>query len=170
MANMLYIKKAGFNSPALNALKRLAAFRNPEFYKTQAMRVSAHGKPRIIDCSQDSPHYLGVPRGLIEQVCSNLAVHNVEIRLTDETTAGRAIDVIFNGELRGEQKQAADAMLAYDVGILSATTGFGKTVIGAYLISKRKVNTLILVDKTTLLQQWIDRLLMPELEDPQLTN
>lgn len=158
MANMLYIRKEGFKSLALNALKRLAAFHNPEFYKAQAMRMSTYAKPRVIDCSQDSPHYLGVPRGLFEQVRTHLAENDVEINVTDETNVGRAIDVIFNGELRGEQKQAADAMLAHDVGILSATTGFGKTVIGAYLIAERKVNTLILVDKTTLLQQWIDRL------------
>jgi len=79
MANMLYIKKEGFKSPALNTLKRLAAFRNPEFYKAQAMRMSTHEKPRVIDCSQDSPHYLGVPRGLFEQVRAHLAAHDVEI-------------------------------------------------------------------------------------------
>ena len=39
-ANMLYIEKSGISSHALNALKRLAAFRNPAFYKAQAMRLS----------------------------------------------------------------------------------------------------------------------------------
>ena len=157
-ANMLYIKKEGFKNPALNALKRLAAFRNPEFYKAQAMRLSTHEKSRIIDCSEDTPHYLGMPRGLLEQVRAHMAAHDVNIIVTDETNPGRTIDVTFNGELRGEQNQAVAAMLAHDIGILSATTGFGKTVIGAYLIAERKVNALILVDKTTLLQQWLDRL------------
>lgn len=39
-------------------------------------------------------------------------------------------------------------------GGLSATTAFGKTVIGAYLIGQRKVNTLILVQSSALLEQW----------------
>jgi type III restriction protein res subunit len=34
------------------------------------------------------------------------------------------------------------------------TTAFGKTVIGAYLIGQRKTNTLILVQSSTLLEQW----------------
>lgn len=38
--------------------------------------------------------------------------------------------------------------------MLSATTAFGKTVIGAYLIGQRKVNTLILVQSSALLEQW----------------
>ncbi len=42
-ANMLYIDKTRISSSALNSLKRLAAFRNPEFYRAQAMRRSTHG-------------------------------------------------------------------------------------------------------------------------------
>ncbi|MDR1136401.1 MAG: DEAD/DEAH box helicase family protein [Clostridiales Family XIII bacterium] len=60
--------------------------------------------------------------------------------------------------MRGEQQQAADALLAHDNGILSATTAFGKTVVGAHLIAERKVNTLVLVHRTNLLSQWQSRL------------
>ncbi len=47
-ANMIYIEKAGISQKGLNVLKRLAAFRNPEFYKAQAMRMPTYNKPRII--------------------------------------------------------------------------------------------------------------------------
>ena len=55
---------------------------------------------------------------------------------------------------RPEQAPAAEALLSYDIGVLSATTAFGKTVVGAYLIGQRKVNTLILVHSSALLEQW----------------
>ena len=45
-------------------------------------------------------------------------------------------------------------MLIHDNGVLAATTAFGKTVIGSYLISERKVNTLVLVHTSALLTQW----------------
>ena len=60
----------------------------------------------------------------------------------------------FRGALRPEQEPAAQALLAQDMGVLSATTAFGKTVIGAYLMSQRRVNTLILVQSSALLEQW----------------
>lgn len=157
-ANMLYIEKSGVSSSALNALKRLAAFRNPDFYKAQAMRLPTFDKPRIISCSDESEQYLYLPRGLENEIDELLKDNGVNIQYYDETGKGHEIDVIFNGELRGEQQQAADALLSYNNGILSATTAFGKTVIGAYCIADRKVNTLILVHRTNLLSQWVERL------------
>lgn len=56
-------RKGGISRRGLNALKRLAAFRNPEFFKAQAMRLSTYGKPPIISCSEETPAYLCLPRG-----------------------------------------------------------------------------------------------------------
>ena len=64
----------------------------------------------------------------------------------------------FQGELRQQQKVAADAMLRHETGVLAATTAFGKTVVAAWLIARRGVNTLVLVHRRQLLDQWIERL------------
>ena len=49
-------------------------------------------------------------------------------------------------------------MLAHDTGVLAATTAFGKTVVAAWLIAQRGVNTLVLVHRRQLLEQWVERL------------
>ena len=122
------------------------------------MLLTTHGKPRIIDCSQDTTEYLSLPRGLLEQVHSMITEQGVDVKVLDKTNSGKPIDVSFDGDLRGEQGQEANVVLEHDNGILSATTGFGKTVIGAYLISERKVNTLVLVHLANLQRQWVDSL------------
>ncbi len=157
-ANMLYLRKNGFSHQALNAIKRLAAFKNPDFYKAQAMRLPTFDKPRIISLSDETSGYLGLPRGCEIDLARLLDSHQVDIGWADETCSGRPVDVRFNGELQDEQADAVRAMLKFDNGVLSATTGFGKTVIGAKLISARKVNTLVLVNSRQLLEQWKDRL------------
>lgn len=48
--------------------------------------------------------------------------------------------------------------MQFDIGVLSATTAFGKTVVAAWLIAKRQVNTLIIVHRKQLQDQWIERL------------
>lgn len=144
-ANMLYIKKNRFSNKALNTLKRLAAFRNPDFYKAQAMRLPTFDKPRIISLSDETPDYLCLPRGCEIDLANLFEPLKADIKWVDETFSGKTIKVKFNGQLRDEQIDAVRQMLQYDNGVLSATIAFGKTVIGARLIAERKVNTLVLV-------------------------
>ena len=157
-ANMLYIKKAGISQRALNTLKRLAAFKNPDFFRTQAMRMPVYNKPRVISCSDETSKYVCLPRGCEADVMGLLAAARSEANVYDHTNAGKSIDVSFKGELREEQKLSLDELLKHDHGVLCATTAFGKTVIAAKLIAQRKKNTLILVHRQQLLSQWASRL------------
>jgi superfamily II DNA or RNA helicase len=158
LGNQIYIAKDGLHPGLRNRLLRLAAFQNPEFYKAQAMRLSTYAKPRVIACAEDHPHHISLPRGCFEDIRRALTDLRVRIAIRDERCAGRALDVSFRGELRPEQRVAAEAMLAHETGVLAATTGFGKTVIAAWLIAQRRVNTLVLVHRRQLLDQWIERL------------
>jgi len=157
-SGMLYVKKSGLSQKALNALKRFSAFKNPVFYKKQAMRMSTYNEPSVISCSDDFEDYLALPRGCEDDINSLLKEYEVNLNLIDETNQGRMIDIEFNGVLRQEQQDALDALIEQDNGVLSATTAFGKTVIGARLISIRKVNTLVLVHRQQLLSQWVEKL------------
>lgn len=154
VSNLIYLEKNGFSQKALNSIKRLAAFPNPEFCSKQAMRLPVYGTPRVLDCGYEDDDYIGIPRGCIDTLAELLEQHEVPFVIKDLRCVGRTIDVSFNGTLRTEQEPAAHALLAADTGVLSATTAFGKTVIGAYLIGQRKVNTLILVQSSALLEQW----------------
>ncbi len=157
-ANMLYIGKSGISQRALNALKRLAAFKNPEFYRAQAMRMSTYGKPRIISCAEETPEYLCLPRGCETDLATLLGEAGVEVEWSDKTQPGSPIEVAFTGMLREDQQLAAEAMLKHDCGVLSAATAFGKTVIAARLIAERKTSTLILTHRQQLLSQWMAKL------------
>ena len=153
-ANMLYIPLSCVSAKVVNYLKRMAAFHNPEFYAKRGMRLSTYDVPRIISCSELTDHYLALPRGCEEDVAELLSVNDVTCHIDDKTCHGRTIDVAFKGRLREEQQQAMTAMLSHPVGTLSATTAFGKTVFAIAMIAQRKVNTLILVHRKSLLDQW----------------
>jgi superfamily II DNA or RNA helicase len=156
--NLVYVEKEGLPSAMLNRLHRLAAFQNPEFYGAQAMRLSTFGKPRVIRCAEEFPRHIALPRGCLDEITAFFKSHNVAVQLDDQRFVGTPIEVKFHGQLRPEQQAAANAMLASDDGILCATTAFGKTVIAAWLIAERKVNTLVLVHRRQLLDQWRERL------------
>ena len=158
LANQIYISKEGLPPVLKNKLIRLAAFQNPEFYKAQAMRFPTYDKTRIVHCCEDFPKHIGLPRGCLEDTTELLHSLKIQTRIIDERVGGNRVKAEFIGTLRPEQQAAADALLERDTGVLSASTAFGKTVIAAYLIAKRSVNTLILVHLKELLYQWIERL------------
>jgi superfamily II DNA or RNA helicase/very-short-patch-repair endonuclease len=158
LGNAIYIAKESLSPSLRNRLIRIAAFQNPEFYKAQAMRLPTYDKPRIIACAEDHPKQIALPRGCLEDVQKFLSDMKIKPAIRDERQHGQPLELTFQGELRSEQRIAADAMLAHDIGVLSATTAFGKTVVAAWLMAKRGVNTLILVHRRQLQEQWIDRL------------
>ncbi len=158
MSNMIYLEKSGFSQKALNAIKRFAAFQNPEFYKAQALRLNTYKIPRIISLADDQNNYLALPRGCNEELDSLFADYGIPIEWNDQTYSGKNIDIIFNGALRMEQIDACEALLSNNFGVLSASTGFGKTVIAAQIIASKKVNTLVLLHLKQLLFQWKEKL------------
>ncbi len=156
--NQVYIPKEGLSPSFRNRVIRLAAFQNPEFYKAQAMRLSTYDKPRIISCCEEFSNHLGIPRGCLDDVVELLHSLKIGVAIKDERFEGNSIHVKFNGSLRPEQQTVAERLLQFDTGVLSASTAFGKTVIGCYVIAQRKVNTLVVVHRRQLLDQWITSL------------
>ena len=157
-ADKIYIPLKSISAKVLNHLKRIAAFKNPEFYSKQALRLSTYSVPRIISCFDITDEYLAMPRGCEDAILSFLNDNNVKYSITDETSHGKKISVTFTGKEREEQTDAINALLTYSNGVLHATTAFGKTVTAAAIIARKKVNTLILVHSKALLAQWHERL------------
>ncbi len=158
LANEIFIEKQNIPQSLLNRFIRMAAFQNPAFYKAQAMRLPVYEIPRIIGCAYDYSHHLGLPRGCVDEIKQLLKELKIKYTLQDELFSGKILDVYFQGALRSEQENAAATLLQSDIGVLSATTAFGKTVVAAYLIAKRKANTLIIVHTKQLQDQWAERL------------
>jgi superfamily II DNA or RNA helicase len=80
------------------------------------------------------------------------------VKLTDERFTGTPLELQFQGTLQDQQQQAVNELLQHDIGVLSASTAFGKTVVAAYLMAQRQVNTLVVVHRRQLLDQWIEAL------------
>ncbi len=158
LGNQIYIEKKGLPDVFLDRLIRLAAFQNPEFYKTQAMRLSTFGKPRVIACAEDLPRYIALPRGLLEEALNLFRTQSIEVDVIDHRFSGVPVEVDFHGDRRARQADAAKALASCNEGILCAPTAFGKTAVAAQLIALRKVNTLVLVHRRHLMDQWRERL------------
>jgi superfamily II DNA or RNA helicase len=158
LGNQVYIDRSALPPSLVNRLIRLAAFQNPEFYAAQAMRLPTFGKPRVISCAELFTKHTALPRGCVDAALDLLTANGIRPELRDERYEGTPIGARFLGTLTEEQQAASDALMAHDTGVLAATTAFGKTVVACNLIASRNTNTLVLVHRQQLLDQWVARL------------
>jgi superfamily II DNA or RNA helicase len=154
LSNRIFIKIKGIPSALVNQLRYLAAFHNPEFYKRQKNRYSTHATPRIICCAEMDTGWLSLPRGCLEDIKTTLGDYGIKLTLDDKRLPGTKTAFTFLGELYPAQQSALEDIISSDFGVLSAPAGSGKTVIGAAAIAKRNRNTLVLVNRKPLMEQW----------------
>jgi superfamily II DNA or RNA helicase len=160
VADQVYIDRTGLPSVIIAQLVRVAAFQNPEFYRAQAMRLPTFGKPRGVSCAELHPRHIALPRGCFDEAVEILTEYGAKAERDDLRSDGTSLPdaVRFIGELRPPQQRAFEALIAHDCGVLAATTAFGKTVVASALIGHRARNTLVLVHRRELLDQWVERL------------
>lgn len=156
--SLLFVEKEGLSSSLLNRVKRLAAFQNPEFYKKQSLRLSTALTPRVICCAEEFPRHLGIPRGCLDQLLELLQTVGIKVNLIDERFQGTKIEAAFHGRLTPAQEAATAELRSHDDGVLVAPSGSGKTVVGISMVAARRTNTLVLVHRSPLLEQWRSQL------------
>ena len=158
LSNGVYIDTLNLMPRIQNQIRSLVAFDNPEFYKNKRLGYSNYYNFSVVYLGKDIDGYIQIPRGLKEQIIEECNKAGIVLDLSDQKEKGCPIRVSFKGDLRTQQELAAEKLLAYSDGVLSAATAFGKTVVCSYLIAERKVNTLILLQSKDLLIQWVEEL------------
>lgn len=158
LSDRVYIDVSGTKNKMKRQLRRMAAISNQQYFQNRAMDMPTYDEPRFIYLGEDDGDYIILPRGLREELEKRFDKAGIKYKITDNRAEGRNIKVRFKGTLRESQKPAVEEMVRHDTGILHAATAFGKTVVCCEMIARRRVNTLILVDRADLMNQWIERI------------
>ncbi len=148
------LERAGLPPALLGSLKHAASLHNPEFYKREKRRLSTFQVPRLVRCYQEDLDWLHLPRGLREVVQDLVSQAGSRLEITDDRPDPARHDFSFTAHLSSTQQSALDAISEHELGVLEAPPGAGKTVVACALIARTGLPTLILVDRTALLDQW----------------
>ena len=159
LSNGIYVDNTNLKASMQNKIRRMAVISNPIFYKNQAIGTSNYDTSRWIYLGKDHlSGYIQIPRGLQDKLLESVNQAGIDYEIEDERQQERNINVVFKGELRPEQDKALKELTNYDNGILHAATAFGKTAVSSAIIAQKKVNALIILESSALMEQWKDTL------------
>ncbi len=157
LKDSIYIPIQNLSTTILNELKNLAIFPNPQIKILQALRKPIYNTPKNIYNFELANNILKLPRGLMRDVILLLNKGQIKYEIKDERFFKSEIFKPVKYTLRDEQDISIEAIQKKDFSIFVAPPGFGKTLIASKMIELRGVNTLVLVNKNMLLDQWIER-------------
>jgi superfamily II DNA or RNA helicase len=157
LADKIYIPMRFLSRDLLKELQELAVFDNPQIKTLQQLRKPIYNTPKKIIGFELINHTLILPRGLMRDVILLLNAHNLKYKLVDNRFTQTESFPSIQFTLRDKQQEVIDSLVKKDFAIFVAPPGFGKTLIGSKMIEQRGVNTLVVVNKNLLLDQWIDR-------------
>ncbi|NSW87019.1 MAG: DEAD/DEAH box helicase family protein [Syntrophobacteraceae bacterium] len=111
-----------------------------------------------ISCLRHKGRSYFIPRGFLGQLVDLCEKHQQPYRIVDRRRSLPSVAVEFHGELKGYQRDAAEAVLEHDFGTLVGGHKSGKTVIVLYVIAQRRQPTLILVPRLDLVEGWLNKI------------
>ena len=149
----------GLSEDVRNQLIEKLTFPNPKYLENARMGRWNRGTPRTLKYYRKLPKCgLRVPRGYLRQLILFCRQGSLPYSLDDRRRILPDVDFTFAGTLKPFQEVAVKTMLRKDFGTLSAPTGSGKTVMGLYMLARRKQPALIVVHTRDLANQWVSRI------------
>jgi len=157
LENSIEINTAALSKILIKSLQDLSVFDNPQIKILQSLRKPIYNTPRTLKGYEQIDNKLVIPRGLMRGVIELFKQYKLDTTYIDKRFVKNESfpKVIYT--LRDEQNKAIEQIDKKDFSLCIAPPGFGKTLIGAKMIELRSVNTLVIVNKNMLLDQWIER-------------
>lgn len=140
-------------------LKRVLTLKNPKWEENRKMGRFNRGVPEFLKLYQTAKSGdILLPRGFVAQVIRMCRNRGIDYELIDRRRELPEVAFEFQGELKPFQAAAVEKLLRKEFGTLCAPTGAGKTVIGLYMIARRRQPALVLVHTKSLALQWVERI------------
>lgn len=150
---MAYLGKKGYSILKSNLTTKEQQFIRDEL-TVKAYIPKSPVQPEPFSIYRESPNKFYVPRYFGVDTFGDFTENKIP--------PGDNIDIKFAGDLREYQINIVDKYINFvkdsGGGLLDVDPGKGKTVMGLYIIAKLKKKTLVIVHKSFLLNQWIERI------------
>lgn len=158
LSNQIFIPDAFLPTNLYKFLKSKLNFANPKFYELERRGYSTWQTPRYLKHIEITPEGILIPIGFLKEIEKFALEQQLQLKVKDDRTLLKTITFSSKLKLRPNQQKIAKNLLKHNRVILEANPGFGKTMVGLYVMKRRKQPTVIIVHTKALLHQWKKRI------------
>ncbi|MCL6087889.1 MAG: DEAD/DEAH box helicase [Actinobacteria bacterium] len=158
LRNQIILNKNNMGKKVKDFLKKNLIFINSEYLIKQKIKKSTFGIQKFFNLITESENEVRIPRGFLNNLVNFCDENEIKFKLFDKRKKLKNIDFSSKVRLLGNQEIVLDCCENIDSGIIVAPPGFGKTIIGIELISRKKQPALILVHRKQIYDQWLQRI------------
>ena len=158
LAEQIFIPDIFLPDKLYKFLKSKLVFLNPKFYELERRGYSTWKTPRFIKAIKIIDDGILVPTGFLKEIKQFISDNNLELTIEDHRVIRKKLSFSSTLKLKTNQQKIAKKLIKHDRAILEAKPGFGKTMVGLYIMKRHRQPTLIIVHTKTLLHQWLKRI------------
>lgn len=156
------IRVTGPENPEIyEALGALARHSNPKHAQLKRLKIrfSRTDEPETIDMAERGPRSVSLPAGLLDKAMPVLKAHGHTPQVQYSRLEGVQMQREWSHrlELRPFQRDGLETIDANPIVLLRAPPGSGKTTLGLAAIARIGERALVIVPRTSLLEQWRER-------------
>lgn len=158
IGNLIKLPKQKLHPALVHFLKENLNFFNAEYAVKKKLGISTYQTEKYFKLIAEEGEFIYIPRGFIKRLIEFFQENEIPYVLNDERKLQPQTQYKSKINLYDYQKQTLKEIQDKDYGVIVAPPGSGKTIIGLELTAKKFQPTLILVHRTQLLDQWIERI------------
>jgi superfamily II DNA or RNA helicase len=158
LKNQIVLNKRQINKDLANFLKSNLNFINSEYIIKQKIGRSVYGVQKFFNLIKESKETIMIPRGFLNQLVDFFNVNKINFKIIDKRN--KLDNLVFNSKIKlsSMQEQVIDICEDKQEGVIVAPPGFGKTIIGIELITRKCQPALMLVHRKQIYDQWVERI------------
>ena len=158
LGNQILLNKNQITKDLANFLRSNLNFINSEYIIKQKIGRSVYNVQKYFNLIKESKDSVMVPRGFLSQLLDFCSEKKIDFEIIDKRKKLDQVPFKSKIQLKGEQREVIDICEDKQEGVIVAPPGFGKTIIGLELITKKCQPALIIVHRKQIFDQWVERI------------
>lgn len=154
----LHLEKSELPTIVVKFIKEKLNVFNKEYATKKRLGKSVFGTEKYFNLIQENSGEILLPRGFFSELETFLKEKKLSYEIIEKYKKFEPTQFKSVISLRKEQDDLLNKIREHTNGIIVAPPGSGKTIIALELVARLGIPTLILVNRSQLLLQWIERI------------